>query len=423
VAPTRRVFALADDLSGAAEVAAALGMRRSRTEVLLATVDRGQVERADDAADLVVDLDTRSRGSHGSEEVVRRVRDATRHPDLLLLKVDSLLRGFPGAHLATLGEHGRVVVAAVALPVAARTICRGVLHVAGVPLHLTDAWRAEAAAPPRSVLEALAPTSTRVVDVAAVRGGRGDLARTLCTVSESGSVPVCDAETDADLDGVVAACLQIPDVCLVGSGGLAAAVGRALGPLASPAPPPTDRQWTDPRSVLVVAGSAEPLVARQRQVLLDRSLLRGERIGVVDTEVDALLGTATGGIVERAVRLLRDGQTCFLHLRSDGPLDRTRSADLVERLAAVSASAVRRVEDQTGAEGPLVGLALTGGETARRVLDALGVARLIPQQEIHHGAVRSLTPDGRAVVTRPGSFGDVDSLWQIVTSLRRKAHS
>ncbi|MFE1840452.1 nucleotide-binding domain containing protein [Streptomyces sviceus] len=56
---------------------------------------------------------------------------------------------------------------------------------------------------------------------------------------------------------------------------------------------------------------------------------------------------------------------------------------------------------------------MTGGETARRVLDALGVAYLAPLGQIHHGAVHALTADGRHVVTRPGSFGDTDSLLRI----------
>lgn len=63
-------------------------------------------------------------------------------------------------------------------------------------------------------------------------------------------------------------------------------------------------------------------------------------------------------------------------------------------------------------------LVLTGGETARRVLDALGVTRLRPVGQIHHGAVHCHTPDGRSVVTRPGSHGDTGSLLRIARALR-----
>ncbi|NGN62679.1 4-hydroxythreonine-4-phosphate dehydrogenase, partial [Streptomyces sp. A7024] len=63
-------------------------------------------------------------------------------------------------------------------------------------------------------------------------------------------------------------------------------------------------------------------------------------------------------------------------------------------------------------------LVLTGGETARRVLDALGITELHPAGEIHHGAVRSHSREGRTVVTRPGSYGDDHSLLTIARSLR-----
>ncbi|MFD0477229.1 nucleotide-binding domain containing protein [Nonomuraea thailandensis] len=62
-------------------------------------------------------------------------------------------------------------------------------------------------------------------------------------------------------------------------------------------------------------------------------------------------------------------------------------------------------------------MVLTGGETARRVLDTLQVRELTPVGQIHHGAVHCHTPQGRSVVTRPGSFGDRDSLLRIAAHL------
>jgi 4-hydroxythreonine-4-phosphate dehydrogenase len=68
-------------------------------------------------------------------------------------------------------------------------------------------------------------------------------------------------------------------------------------------------------------------------------------------------------------------------------------------------------------------LVLTGGETARRVLDQLGIDQLEPLAQIGHGAVRSRTADGRHVVTRPGSFGGADSLREIVAELQSVTHA
>ncbi|MFD0489385.1 nucleotide-binding domain containing protein [Saccharopolyspora spinosporotrichia] len=82
----------------------------------------------------------------------------------------------------------------------------------------------------------------------------------------------------------------------------------------------------------------------------------------------------------------------------------------MRRLAGTVRRVVTAVED--------VDLVLTGGETARKVLDALGVRALRPVAQVHHGAVLSRTADGRSVVTRPGSFGDPDSLVRILRHLR-----
>jgi 4-hydroxythreonine-4-phosphate dehydrogenase len=83
---------------------------------------------------------------------------------------------------------------------------------------------------------------------------------------------------------------------------------------------------------------------------------------------------------------------------------------------AVVAALARAVADLD--PGPATAdLVLTGGETARRVLDELGIDQLEPLAQIGHGAVRSRTADGRHIVTRPGSFGGVDSLRDIVAAL------
>ncbi|MCU1420408.1 MAG: 4-hydroxythreonine-4-phosphate dehydrogenase, partial [Microbacteriaceae bacterium] len=65
-----------------------------------------------------------------------------------------------------------------------------------------------------------------------------------------------------------------------------------------------------------------------------------------------------------------------------------------------------------------VDLVLTGGETARRVLDEAGIAAITPQRELAPGVVLSGAPSGGSVVTRPGSFGGPDSLVDIITALR-----
>jgi 4-hydroxythreonine-4-phosphate dehydrogenase len=373
------LFAVADDLSGAAETAMALSVRGTRNVVLLAA-------RPHPADVVVVDLDTRVQRP---DLAARAVTDALAHVrpgDRVFKKIDSLLRGNVAAEVGALADAGYGVVLTPALPVARRVVTAGVLHVDGLPLHETDAWRAERAAPPRTVAAALAPAPVRSLGLAEVRGP--GLAETFAEVTGSGRIVVCDAETDADLDAIaLAAARTSPVLALAGSGGLAAAVGRAR--TAGMAGPPSS---ADPAgAVLIVVGTAEPVAVEQV------SLRNG-------FTVHSLPAT---GLAEGPVPIPPISGPTVLRVDPDDHVDPGRGRAVSEGLAATVASL----------PGPM-DLVLIGGETARRVLDVLGVDLLEPLDQIHHGAVRSRIPGGGTVVTRPGSFGGPDSLVRIVRALR-----
>lgn len=355
----REVLAIADDLSGAAEVAQHLG----GPVHLAATPYAGGVA--------VIDLDTRHLPP---DEAAQRVCDALSRvtPPVVFHKVDSLLRGNLAAGVAAVRAAGRAVVVAPALPGGGRVVLDGVPHVDGVPLAGTAAWHLESRPPPATVAEVLRPLATRPVGLAEVRSGRLSFARAI----HAGEVPVCDAVTDHDLDRIVDAALELPAPALVGSGGLAAALGRRLGP------PP----------LLVVVGTAAPSAREQ----VDRLVAGGAKqieVGVDSTDPEE---------IERAL--------------ASGPVVLSLEPGVLPGRARELAGALGRLV----AAVPSIAscdLVLTGGETARRVLEALRVTALRPIREIHPGAVHSLTAGGRSVVTRPGSFGGPDSLVHIVRTL------
>ena len=89
-----------------------------------------------------------------------------------------------------------------------------------------------------------------------------------------------------------------------------------------------------------------------------------------------------------------------------GPSTRARAAAALADVAATVAVAAA------------ADLVLTGGETARAVLDRLGTAWLVPLAQVEHGAVASRADDGRLVATKPGSFGADDVLVRLVDRLR-----
>jgi 4-phospho-D-threonate 3-dehydrogenase / 4-phospho-D-erythronate 3-dehydrogenase len=383
VLPPTELFVVADDLSGAAETAAVLARPGAAARVVLA--GRGRPLRTMPGL-TVVDLDSRTAPPAEAARVMRHALAAAPPSARVVKKIDSLLRGNLAAEIGVLAEAGPVVLAP-ALPIADRTVEDGVVRLGGIPLHETDAWRMEPGSAPRSVAAALAPVRAAVLGLDAVRGGACALARSLEAALGQVPVVICDATTDADLDALAAAALARPDVALTGSGGFAAAVGRMVAgrepdrAIAARPPPP---------SILVVVGSAAEIAARQ----VEQLLAAGAR--------ELRLPLTGRAILTPGVTVLRP------------------SPDAGNPRAVVAALARAVAELDPGPDG--ADLVLTGGETARRVLDELGIDELEPLAQIGHGAVRSRTADGRHVVTRSGSFGGVGSLRDIVAELQHLDH-
>ncbi|MDZ7910498.1 MAG: 4-hydroxythreonine-4-phosphate dehydrogenase PdxA [Rhodococcus sp. (in: high G+C Gram-positive bacteria)] len=357
---TSPIVVLADDLSGAAEVA---GVFLGRAVDVSLSLDHAR-EAAEVA---VVDLDSRSIDAELVDGVVRSIMDALPSDTRVIGKIDSLLRGNVAATVHALAAKRPVVVAG-GLPLLNRVVRGGVLLVDDIPLADTGLWSAEAAAPPDSIA---ALVKAPLVDIADLEDATG--------------IVVCDIETDDDLDRVVAAVADRPEVVLVGTSALAAAVARTM-----PARPSTDEVTAVSESILVVVGTASAAAVEQ----VER--LKSDGVHVMSIRArDLLDGCADATALGRVLDI---GSVA---LTVDGPVDPSISRALTAALAAY-------VRDGLGSRA--VDLALTGGETARAVLTALGISTLRPVGHVHYGAVVSIGPDERRIVTRPGSFGDPDSL-------------
>ncbi|MDQ1032361.1 uncharacterized protein YgbK (DUF1537 family) [Streptomyces umbrinus] len=437
-----RVFALADDLSGAAETAAALGLRG---RIVLGPTTAPPC----DGESVVLDLDTRQLAP---EDAASAVRAALAYADggVVLKKIDSLLRGNLAAEAAAYATGARGVVIAPALPVAGRTVREGVVNLHGTALHTTDAWRAERGAAPVSVGAALGGVPTRVVPLATVRAPEPALYDRLRALVAEGYHPVCDAETDTDLEVIAEAALRLgPGIRLMGTGGLAAALGRRLAKAdASGAGFP----GTDGERPTEAARDHSARTAQDRSTEADRDRsTRTDTAGPAPADevspapdgtptrpLLVVVGTAAPAAVAQIAQLVAAGARHLplsAHTLTDHstrpPLNiRTQGGRTPDGVTVVSIDGTHAV-DPGAARGLAAGLAhavaeaahdsdlvLTGGETARRVLDVLGIRELLPLDQIHHGAVRCRTADGRRVVTRPGSYGGTDSLLRIARALR-----
>ncbi|MCU1434923.1 MAG: 4-hydroxythreonine-4-phosphate dehydrogenase [Pseudarthrobacter sp.] len=439
------VFVQADDFSGAAEVGYCFVEHGLSASVLVGADSPGTHDGGasspghvtDVAADVVV-IDTHSRGlpEAAAEAQVTKAFSgpAAGGAQVLFKKIDSLWRGNIRTEVAALTGLGFHAVVAGALPQLQRTVRNGRPFAAGVPLGHTELWQAELSAPPADIFSLLnpdKPASVQTLDLAGVRSGSltAALAGRLAGQRESSgpTVVVADGETVQDLEYVVDALLEIGfsaggrRVVLVGTGGTADVLARRLAAQHLAAPPARSAQSaaethatsSEPqlpaKPVLAVVGSASGTAQKQL------ARLEGRGFAVVRLDPQHA-GTAGAYAAELAQvwRALAAGTSAVITVAA-AKVDPSGAAGIVRALSAFAADAAR----DTKAD-----LILTGGETAREVLDAVGLHRLVPLAAVQHGAVLSRAEDGTLVGTKPGSFGDDLALVQLYDQiLERRGRS
>lgn len=173
----------------------------------------------------------------------------------------------------------------------------------------------------------------------------------------------------------------------VGARGMAQGLAAELAAGAGIAPQP---DATPVRPLLLVVGSRDPIATMQVEALLDQP-------GLVDCP-------APGGYVGRR---LPDAPVLLVRLTDDGALHEPIAC--AARLANGIAPLIARSRPAT--------LFLSGGDTARATLRALGIDLLIPEGEVLPGAPICRPPDSEMrIVTKSGGFGGADTLVSIVAA-------
>lgn len=389
-------YVIADDLSGAAEAAAALAAlgigaahnTHGETSVSLELHSPGSPGSAEPtsfagpADTAVVDSGTRNLAASEAAARMRFLLAARPAGSDVFLKFDSLLRGNLDVELAAAMETGPVAFCP-ALPALGRTVRNGVLEINGIPLHKTTLWQAEPGGPDRSIATRLTAASPVVVSLNTIRGG--DLQGVLSGVTSQGSLAVCDAETEEDLDRLATAALA-QGIILSGASALAAAIRRTRTAPSNvvPAAIPQVRA----AAVMFILGTASPSARAQLSEL-------------------ELAGVPVHRLQPADIRSFDPGTDGSTAVVVEGPIDPSQSGAIVQSLAdfALRSHAGRH-------------LVLSGGETARSVLEALGIRTLHPLAQAHPGAVVSVAGSGQLVATRPGSFGNRHSLTQIFSTMQ-----
>jgi uncharacterized protein YgbK (DUF1537 family) len=410
-----RWIILADDRTGAADAAVAFARRGYDT-----VVRWGAPAPVDGAAVLAIDLDSRTAAASAAAS---RHGDAVRRYDrpgqTLFKKIDSTLRGHPAAEMAAtataLRERGRPSwgLLAPANPALRRTTRGGRVFVDGAPLEETAIWQREHSYPAADLGEMVRSAGLRAMPLA-LETLRDDGAALRCAFraaaaadDPAGTILVCDAETDRDLERLVATARDVTPGYFIGTAGLAKALAAAAPgvPTANPA------LATTPRGTLVAVGT---LAAVSREAARRLATHEGVETVRIDTSGPDWSGAAAQAGPNIGARLGR-GETVVAVL--DGPDLAGHAVDPrpARRFAALLGNGL----EQMGA------LIVTGGDTAAAILARCDVHGIRLLDEIEPGVALGLTLGAVAVpvVTKPGAFGDEDSLIRCVDGLRdRRRH-
>jgi hypothetical protein len=362
------IAVIADDLSGAAELAGAALRHGLSAEV------QTVFTRRTDADVICVDTDTRSlspkAAAHAAGEAARHVAEA--NPEWIYKKVDSVLRGHVLAELkAIMTAAGRLrTILISANPSRKRVIRDGHLFVDDQPLHATAFARDPEH--PR--------TTSRVADLLG-----GDLS----------GVDAPDAGSTADL---------IRHAALVDDGTLAAGgveffeallARHGFAPSASVNHPAGKDRFSagsgrsDSHPItLAVCGSAASW-SRRRQQAAERE------IPTFSLPLDS--AEITGAIRSHGIALIGIG---------DGPATRGIAASiLLGKLAQASAEVIR--------EASVARVLLEGGATAAAVVRELGWSRLCAYEASAAGVgtLRPVQATAPILSIKPGSYDWPTELW------------
>ncbi|MFW6255420.1 MAG: four-carbon acid sugar kinase family protein [Candidatus Sumerlaeota bacterium] len=407
---------LADDLSGALEVGAAFYSIGLRTRVVLQAAD-GSFNTADSGFDCLV-YDTESR--HKPEaEALNRVEKALQAIDnagrkLIYKKIDSTLRGHLAAELLLLQKHRpeQVIIVNPANPKAGRTVQGGVLYVHGKAVAETDFAHDPMCPINESRIDRILRHggfhSMTALDLRLIRSGQERLTRFVEHAAGEGmQLALADCVREADMHIVARAAGALKqDAILVGSGGMAHALAATFAATEKPKLPTSKTASTPP---LYIIGSPQKNNREQA-----RELAKTYGLPICPVKVgedlradsdDAEVGLAKAEEISAALTSSKEGAIFILDQAGSEKLDATRLIRFLGEL-------VQTVHEKCG----LSRLFLTGGETAREVLERFQISRLEIAEEIEEGVVGALARGDDCelrVVIKPGGFGSASSLLRV----------
>ncbi len=410
-----RYLVLADDLSGAADCAAGFASAGLSTSVLLdAQASAGAQSDVD-----VLTVDTNSRRDTAAEAAAKLqavLAAPASQGRRVLKKIDSTLRGGWAQEVAVLQSalHA-IALVAPAFPQMGRTMQGGVVYVHGVRLADTATWQLEHADREDRAAQQLHAAGLRCDNLPAsvLDAGPEATAQAIAHAREQGvQALVLDVLHDQHLQTLAQASLQVEQAFCVCSAGLSHALAQQV-----PALPASVGSLDVPHaagrlpSVVTVVGSMSAIAQQQLTYLAEQP---GTRLHVVHPGWLRSDAQTTQGqkLVQTLVQTISDevaqGLDVVVSLGADAQTDPAEGPMLARQLARLLHAPMAAA----------AGLVITGGETARAVLEELQLRRLRVHSESEPGVVLCITENQdieqdtprQWIATKAGAFGHPASL-------------
>lgn len=373
------IVVIADDLTGAAELAG-IGLRYGlNVEVVLETSLRSKADL------LIIATDTRSLKR---KEALTKTRQLTRRiaklkPDLVFKKIDSVLRGHVGEeikiHLEELNLKRALVVPTN--PALGRVIIDGHYYINGIPLHFTGFGT-----DPEFPL-----TTSSVSDILKTDGIEVLVKRNGPIMSYTGII-VGEVKTEADLRAWVNH--KDNNTFLAGAAGFFTALLESLG-LAPLDVPQQNVEFAHP--VLIVSGTA----FGDRCNYLKQLKQDGEPVSYMPDEI--LAHPANGEsyhhwFEEIRAFLIEYGRAA---IAIDPELTAGKHIDAIDLRGKTSLIAEKVFDNINIAE-----LVIEGGSTAAEVLKVLSLTKMHPIAELAPGVIKMQADShpGLSITLKPGSY-------------------
>lgn len=406
-----RYLVVADDLSGAADCAAGFASAGLSTSVLLDPQASGQAQRDVD----VLTVDTNSRRDTpavAAAKLLALLAAPASQGRRVLKKIDSTLRGGWAQEVAVLqGALGAMALVAPSFPQMGRTMQAGLVHVHGVRLADTDTWKLEHADRDDRAAQQLQAAGLRCDNLPAslLDAGPDATAQAIATAREQGlQALVFDVLTDEHLQTLAQASLQIEQAFCVCSAGLSHALAQQV-PAVSAAAAALGVPHSAGRlpSVVTVVGSMSAIAQQQLAYLAEQPRTRLHVVPPGCLRSDAQTPQRQT-LVQAVNDEVAQGLDVVVSLGADAHTDPAEGPMLARQLARLLHAPMAAA----------AGLVITGGETARAVLEELQLRSLRVHSESEPGVVLCITEhqnteqDTRRqwIATKAGAFGHPASL-------------